>query len=102
MEKENSTIDKDWLTRSTGDPFADVGGYVIKYLMEKHPEKDILGLIEYAATIYINRWNAGLYMFFLNSTITQNAKGFQTAIEKMEKTKDYFRSLINETANNKQ
>ena len=45
MIKEITTADYDWLTRPTGDPFADVGGYVIKYLMAKHPEKDVLGLI---------------------------------------------------------
>jgi hypothetical protein len=98
MEKTLTTIDYDWLTRPTGDPFADVGGYVIKYLTDKHPEKDILCLIDYASQIYIDRWNAGLHMFFLNSTITQSAKGYQSSSEKKAKTKDYFESLINGTA----
>ena len=31
----NDKIDMAWLTRPTGDPFTDVGGYVIKHLMEK-------------------------------------------------------------------
>ena len=55
MKETYTTIDYDWLTRPTGDPFADVGGYVIKYLFEKYPEKDILGLIKYVSDIYVKR-----------------------------------------------
>lgn len=92
---ETTTIDYDWLTRSTGDPFADVGGYVIKYLSEKQPEKDILGLIEYMAKIYVNRWEGKINPFFLNSAITQPA--FKGDV-KIKETIKYFSSLINETA----
>ena len=39
---EKMSITKDH-TNITGDPFADVGGYVIKYFQEKHPEWSIIG-----------------------------------------------------------
>lgn len=103
-ENANYNLDNEWLTRPTGDPFADAGGFAIEYLFhrseEKNQEKDILKLIKEVANIYIKRWNAGLHMFFLNSTITQSAKGFQTHEEKLLKTENYFMSLLNETAPN--
>ena len=37
MKQKFNTIDYDWLTKATGDPFADTGGYVIQYLWEKYP-----------------------------------------------------------------
>ncbi len=92
--KETTTIDYDWLTRPTGDPFADVGGYVIKYLMGKQPEKDVLGLIEYMAKIYVNKWGGKINPFFLNSAITQPAYKGDV---KIKETIKYFTSLINET-----
>jgi CRISPR-associated protein Cst1 len=95
MEKTLTTIDYDWLTRLTGDPFADVGGYVIQYLWEKHPEKDILGLIEYMANIYVNKWEGKINPFFLNSAITQPAYKGDV---KIKETLKYFTSLVNETA----
>jgi len=96
MTETMTTIDYDWLTRPTGDPFADVGGYVIKYLMHKQPEKDILGLIEYMAKIYVNKWEGKINSFFLNSAITQPSwKGDV----KIKETIKYFTSLINETDN---
>ncbi|MDD2412650.1 MAG: type I-B CRISPR-associated protein Cas8b1/Cst1 [Bacteroidales bacterium] len=96
MKKEFKTIDYEWLIRPTGDPFADVGGYVIKYLMEKHPEKDILGLIEYMAKIYVNKWEGKINPYFLNSAITQPAYKGEV---KIKETIKYFSSLINETGN---
>ncbi len=104
MKQTYKTIDYKWLTRPTGDPFADAGGFAIEYLLnreeEKDKKKDILSLIKEVANIYIKRWDAGLHMFFLNSTITQSAKGFQTHDEKLSKTTNYFESLVNETAFN--
>lgn len=92
--KEITTINSDWLTRLTGDPFADVGGYVIKYLMGKHPEKEILELIDYIAKIYVNKWEGKINPFFLNSAITQPAYKGDV---KIKETIKYFNSLINET-----
>jgi CRISPR-associated protein Cst1 len=91
MDKTITTIDYEWLTKPTGDPFADVGGYVISYLMEK----DILSLIEYIAKIYVNKWEGKINPFFLNSAITQPA--FKGEV-KIKETIKYFTSLINETA----
>ncbi len=87
----------DLLTTPTGDPFADVGGYVIETLWEdpKLKDKAILQLIEYVANIYINQWNANLHAFFLNSKITQPA--FDSK-RKLAETMAYYQSIINETA----
>jgi CRISPR-associated protein Cst1 len=94
MKKESSTIDYEWLTKPTGDPFADAGGFAINYLSEKFPEKDILELIDYITKIYVEKWSGKLNAFFLNSKITQPA--FQGS-RKIEETVKYFSSLINET-----
>jgi CRISPR-associated protein Cst1 len=102
MRKPNTSINYEWLTRPTGDQFADAGGFAIEYLLNRpdeiNKERDILRLIKEVANIYIKRWVAGLHMFFLNSTITQSAKGFQTHDEKLLKTETYFKSIINETS----
>ncbi len=91
MKKETENIDYEWLTKPTGDPFADVGGIVIKYFSEKYPEKDILELIEEVAKIYVNCWQGKLNAFFLNSTITQPAfKGHR----KIDETLKFFKELI--------
>src|SRR5579859_7840835 len=91
--KTISITNIDWLTHPTGDPFADTGGYVIKYLSEKFPEKNVLELIEYIAKIYVNRWGAKINPFFLNSAITQPAFKGDT---KIKETLKYFKSLLEE------
>lgn len=85
----------EWLTKRTGDPFVDVGGYVIEYLQsEVYPDDSIVQLIDRATNIYVNSWDAKLNAFFLNSKITQPAfKG----VRKIEETAKYFTSLINES-----
>lgn len=83
-----------WLTKFTGDPFADAGGFAIEYLSEKFPEKNILELIDYITKIYVEKWSGKLHAFFLNSRITQPA--FQGA-RKIEETLKYFEALIKET-----
>lgn len=85
-------INIEWLTKPTGDPFADTGGYVIKYLQNLFPEKRIEELIDYVTNIYVNDWEAKLNTFFLNSKITQPA--FKEK-KKIEETKKYFKSLLN-------
>lgn len=86
-----------WLTKITGDPFADTGAFVIEYLYQQPHLKDktILELIQYVADIYVNRWGGKLNAFFLNSTITQPAFKGQ---RKIDETIRYYRSLIDETA----
>lgn len=91
MNQEKGTIDLDWLTRPTGDPFTDVGGYVIQILQEKFPDKDIWWIIEFITEIYVKDWNGGLHSFFLNSTITQPA--FDKP-RKIKETISYFNSLL--------
>ena len=83
----------DWYTHPTGDPFADVGGYVIEYLKEKMPEKSILELIGFATNIYVNKWDNNLHSFFLNSTITHNSNKGQKGIDN---TFRYYKNLIEE------
>lgn len=96
METNIKNIDYQWLTRPTGDPFADAGGYTIQYLLDKFPEKDIMDLIEYVTKIYVHRWNGNIYSFFLNSTITQSSfKGEK----KINETIKYFKGLINDDKN---
>jgi CRISPR-associated protein Cst1 len=94
MKQTYKTIEYEWLTRPTGDPFADAGGFAIEYLSEKFPEKDILELIDYITKIYVEKWGGKLNAFFLNSKITQPA--FQ-GLRKTEETLKYFTALIQET-----
>lgn len=84
-------VDEEWLTRPTGDPFADIGGFVIEVLKEKFPDKNIVWLIEFITDIYVKDWKAGLHSFFLNSTITQPA--FDNKRKKTE-TVLYFQSIL--------
>jgi CRISPR-associated protein Cst1 len=97
MNQKFKTIDNEWLTKSTGDPFADTGGYVIKYLWEIYPEKDIDELIEFITKIYVNDWDAKLNTFYLNSKITQPAFNSN---RKINETIMYFSSLITESITN--
>ena len=73
MPQSYKTVDYEYLTRPTGDPFADVGGYVTGYLQEKRAGKSIIELIEEVTIIYVNYWDNNLHSFFLNSTITHNS-----------------------------
>ncbi|MCU7694497.1 type I-B CRISPR-associated protein Cas8b1/Cst1 [Haoranjiania flava] len=87
----------DFYIDPTGDPFADVGGIVIKYLREQPPYdgKNILELIEAVAKIYVSHWDGKLHAFFLNSTITQPAFKGQ---RKIDETVKFYKSLLDETA----
>lgn len=96
MKHTYNTIDYNWLTRPTGDPFADAGGYAIEYLSEKYPEKDILELIDYITKIYVEKWDGKLHAFFLNSKVTQAA--FQGQ-RKIDETIKYFNALLDEAEN---
>ncbi len=91
MKNLKGNIDYDWLTKATGDPFVDAGGFAIGYLMEKHPEKDILQLIDFITKIYVEKWGGKLHAFFLNSKVTQAAFKGQ---KKIDETNLYFRRMI--------
>jgi len=98
MKKNIKSIDYEWLTRPTGDPFADTGGYVIQYLwsIPTCENMDIDELIEFVTKIYVNDWEGNLNTFFLNSKITQPAfKG----IRKIDETIKYFDAIIKEAEN---
>lgn len=94
MKQDIKSINYEWLTKPTGDPFADTGGYVIEYLSKREPEKDIFEIIEDVTRLYVNNWDAKLNTFFLNSKITQPA---YKANQKILGTLKYFKSLIEET-----
>jgi CRISPR-associated protein Cst1 len=71
MKQTKETIDYEWLTRPTGDPFADAGGFAIEYLSEKFPEMDILELIKYVTVDnYISTWKGKLHSYYHGSKIT--------------------------------
>lgn len=87
-------LNQDWLYQRTGDPFADTGAWALETFAKEHPGEDILHLIERVAKIYVNRWDAKINPFFLNSTITQPAfKGER----KIAETLKYFRGLMDGT-----
>jgi CRISPR-associated protein Cst1 len=88
-----------WLTKKTGDPFSDLGGMVIKQLLAKEKEPDILKLIEETTKIYVNKWGGKINAFFLNSKITQPA--FKPD-KKISETIKYFQELTNETLPNEE
>ncbi len=90
MKKTYNTIDYEWLTRPTGDPFVDAGGYALDEFANHFPELDILELIMKATDIYVDRWDRNLYSFFLNSTITNPHFSGRNKIV----NKDYFVSLL--------
>ena len=98
---KNKNIDTEWLTRLTGDPFADTGGLVIKFLwtLPELKDKDIMGLIEYATNIYVNKWGGKLHAFFLNSKITQPAF---IGDKKIKEAIKYYKGLIDETESNQE
>lgn len=80
--------------KPTGDPFIDVGGFVLEYLIEKSPSKTMLEHITFATDIYVKHWGGKLHTYFLNSSITQPA--FNTE-KKIEETLKYYRGLLEET-----
>lgn len=80
--------------KTTGDPFIDVGGYVIRQLSERFPDKSIFELIEYATNVYVKQWGGKLHTYFLNSTITQPAFNSE---KKIAETLKYYQGMIEDT-----
>lgn len=91
MKKTYDTINYEWLTRPTGDPFVDAGGYALETFANLFPDDDILELIMRATDIYVDRWKAKINPFFLNSKITQPA--FKNEAKKSE-TRKYYQGLL--------
>ena len=80
--------------KPTGDPFIDVGGYVIQHLGERFPDKNIFELIEYATNVYVKQWGGKLHTYFLNSTITQPAFNAEKKIAEREAEEPLVLTLI--------
>jgi len=95
MKQTYKTIDYEWLTKPTGDPFADAGGFAIEYLSEKFPEKDILELIKYVTVDnYISTWKGKLHSYYHGSKITNPS--IKTEGAKIEGTMKMFEAIIGE------
>ena len=90
MKKTYTTLDYHWLTKTTGDPFVDAGGYALEEFSKHFPDLDILQLIKKASEIYVNSWGAKINTFFLNSPITQpKFKG-----KEITETETYFQHIL--------
>lgn len=95
MKQNIKTIDYEWLTRPTGDPFADTGGFVIQYLWEtRFPDKDIDELIDFVTKLYVNNWEGKLHTFFHGSKITNPS--IKLTNDKIEGTLKFFKGLLYE------
>jgi len=93
MKQTYKTIDYEWLTKPTGDPFADAGGFAIEYLSEKFPEKDILELLKYVTVDnYISTWKGKLHSYYHGSKITNPS--IKTDEVKIEGTMKMFEAII--------
>ncbi|MBO4804908.1 MAG: hypothetical protein J5554_02580 [Paludibacteraceae bacterium] len=96
MNKDNYTsIDYDWLTKPTGDPFANAGGYALKVFSETFPDDDILQLISRATDIYVDKWDSNLYALFPNSNVTQTNSKFQNRDYKKSQALKGFKDILN-------
>lgn len=95
MNQAYTTINYNALVATTGDPFVDAAGYALQELSNHYPEYNILELIMLATNIYVDKWNAKINPFFLNSKITQPA--FNTSEKKKRETQIYFEALLNDT-----
>ena len=95
MKETYKTIDYKWLTKPTGDPFADAGGFAIEYLSEQYPDKDILELIRFITVdYYIKTWKGKLHIYFHNSKITNPS--IKTDEARIEETMKLFEDIITE------
>lgn len=92
MKQEFDSIDYGWLTRFTGDPFVDIGGFVIKELERRFPKKGILELINDVTRIYVYDWDSKINPFFLNSKVTHHSLN---PSQKIEGVKKYFQEIVN-------
>lgn len=78
-------------TSITGDPFADTGGDVVRFLYELYPDKSIVELVEYVTDVYINKFDCKLNAYFLNHPLTQAAWGKN---RRRSETLKYYHSLL--------
>jgi len=94
MKQTYNTINYEWLFKPTGDPFADAGGYALKEYSTLWNDLDILEIIMKVTDIYVDKWNARINPYFLDSKVTQPAFD---AKRKKEETRKYFSAIISES-----
>ncbi|MBP7562629.1 MAG: type I-B CRISPR-associated protein Cas8b1/Cst1 [Candidatus Cloacimonetes bacterium] len=75
----------------TGDPFVDTGGMVLECLMETFPEKSIDQLIDFAADVFVFKWQSKIDALQLNSEITHNSR--RNSTKAVAAVKETFRSF---------
>jgi CRISPR-associated protein Cst1 len=85
MHRENISF------QPTGDPFVDTGGMALEYIAGQFPEKSLLELIEWAARVYVERWEGKINSVFLNAPITQSTKKGEV---KVTATVEQFQRII--------
>ncbi len=97
FEKKKRMLENFKVTfEETGDPFVDAGGMALEYISKQFPEKTIMELIEWAAKVYVVKWNAKLNALFLNSPITQTSK---KGNQKILSTIEMFKEIITKSSN---
>ncbi|MBP8945831.1 MAG: hypothetical protein KBG25_08055 [Paludibacteraceae bacterium] len=97
MKETYKTIDYKWLTKPTGDPFADAGGFAIEFFSEQYPDKDILELIRcITVDYYIKTWKGKLHSYFHGSKITNPS--IKTDEARIDGTMKLFEDIISEKA----
>jgi hypothetical protein len=85
-------------TIPTGDPFVDIGGYAIEEFSKWTKSSDIMDLISQVTDIYVDKWEAKINSFFLNSKITNPSIKME---RKKEETIKYFQSLLENSIEHK-
>lgn len=98
MKKTYKNIDYEWLTKPTGDPFVDAGGYALEKFSSIFPDDDILQLIMRVTDIYVDRWKAKINSFFFDSKITNPSISIN---KKAEENVKYFKSILNDEGGHK-
>lgn len=93
MKETYKNISYDKLWSPCGDPFVDAGGFALKFLSEKFPDKDILNIVDFVTDIYVNKWNSSVQKFFFNSKITNPS--IKDSAKKASETHDFFVKILN-------
>ncbi|MDZ7336751.1 MAG: type I-B CRISPR-associated protein Cas8b1/Cst1 [candidate division KSB1 bacterium] len=83
--------DENISSQFTGDPFIDLGSFVLKTLRKRFDSKSDLEIIDYVIGVYLKNWNQKLHsIFHTNSKILHpGAKG-----RHREDTLTYYKSII--------
>ncbi|HEU19089.1 MAG TPA: type I-B CRISPR-associated protein Cas8b1/Cst1 [Deltaproteobacteria bacterium] len=87
---------KDISFEPTGDPFVDAGGMALEYIASRFPEKLLMELIEWAARIYVEKWDTKLNSVFHGSPITHPTTAMNVRIPK---NMELFKNIISSKKN---